>query len=104
MSKASRDKGARAERELVSLHGVIGVKAERVPLSGASRYQGNGSDVDVDSFGPDAAPLVSEVKARASGEGFTTIERLARQERSVVPTPEPGAAVGGAYLVDFGLG
>ena len=96
MSKASRDKEARAERELIALHHVIGVKAERVPLSGASRYQGNGSDVDVYSFGPDAAPLVSEVKARASGEGFTTIERLARQERSVVPTPEPGAAVGGA--------
>jgi Holliday junction resolvase len=75
MGKASRDKGARAERELVALHAEIGVKAERVPLSGAARYQGNGSDVDVYAFGLDAAPLVCEVKARGSGEGFTMLDR-----------------------------
>ena len=56
-------------------HGALGIKAERVPLSGASRYQGNGSDVDVYAFGPDGAPLACEVKARASGEGFATLER-----------------------------
>jgi hypothetical protein len=39
-----------------------------VPLSGSARYQGNGCDIDVYVFGPDAAPLVGEVKAR--GEGF----------------------------------
>jgi Holliday junction resolvase len=75
MSKMSRDKGARREREIVQAHRDIGVRAERVPLSGATRYQGNGSDVDVYAFGPDEAPLICEVKARASGEGFTTIER-----------------------------
>ena len=75
MSKLSRDKGARAERELVALHTEIGVKAERVPLSGASRYKGNGADVDVYAFGPNAGPLVCEVKARATGEGFALIER-----------------------------
>ena len=75
MGKASRDKGQRRERQIVALHLDMGVKAERVPLSGASKYRGNGADVDVYALGPDAAPLVSEVKARASGEGFTTLER-----------------------------
>jgi Holliday junction resolvase len=37
MSKMSRDKGARIEREIVAAHGALGIKAERVPLSGASR-------------------------------------------------------------------
>lgn len=42
-----RQKGSRVEREVVKLHEAIGVKAERVPLSGAMRFQGNGEDVDV---------------------------------------------------------
>lgn len=46
-----------------------------MPLSGAARYRGNGADVDLYVFGRDAAPLVCEVKARASGEGFATLER-----------------------------
>jgi Holliday junction resolvase len=75
MSRLSRDKGARIEREIVTAHKALGVAAERVPLSGATRYQGNGSDVDVYAFGPDGAPLTCEVKARASGEGFATLER-----------------------------
>jgi Holliday junction resolvase len=37
MSKLSRDKGARIEREIVAAHGALGIKAERVPLSGTSR-------------------------------------------------------------------
>jgi hypothetical protein len=48
---------------------------ERVPLSGAARYRGSGADVDLYVFGPDAAPIVCEVKARANGEGFATLER-----------------------------
>ena len=43
MSKLSRDKGARIEREIVAAHEALGIKSERVPLSGASRYQGNGN-------------------------------------------------------------
>jgi hypothetical protein len=43
----SRDNGSRAAREFVALHAELGVKAERVPLSGAARYQGY-------AFGPDA--------------------------------------------------
>src|SRR5579875_3484518 len=73
--RASRQKGDRRERELVALHAAIGVKAERVPLSGAARYQGAGHDLDVYARGPDAAPFVAEVKARASGAGFATLER-----------------------------
>jgi hypothetical protein len=74
-SRASRDKGARIEREMVTRHTELGVKAERVPLSGAAHYRGNGADIDVYAFGPEAAPLVGEVKARGNGEGFATLER-----------------------------
>jgi hypothetical protein len=40
MTKLSRDKSARIERELVALHAEIGVWAERVPLRRVSRYRG----------------------------------------------------------------
>ena len=75
MGKPSRDKGARRERALVQKHRDLGVKCERVPLSGAARYQGNGADLDVYAFGPDTAPLIFEAKARGNGGGFLTIER-----------------------------
>jgi hypothetical protein len=70
-----RRKGDRVERELVRLHTDIGVKAERYPLSGASRFRGSGHDLDVYVFGPDEAPLVAEVKARKDGSGFATLDR-----------------------------
>ena len=74
MSAMQRSKGARIEREVVALHKAAGCHAARVPLSGAAggRFK---ADVDVYPFGQDAAPLVTEVKARASGEGFATLER-----------------------------
>ena len=76
MGKASRDKGARRERQIVDLHRAVGIKAERVPLSGAMRFRNTEkTDVDVYPLGPDAAPFVCEVKARADGEGFKTLER-----------------------------
>jgi hypothetical protein len=74
MGKASRDKGKRREREIVQAHLDLGIHAERVPLSGGTRYQGNGSDVDVYLCGKDNAPTCCEVKARASGSGFKTLE------------------------------
>lgn len=74
MGKPSRDKGARVEREMVDRHKAIGVHAARVPLSGAAGGRFSG-DVDVYAFGPDAAPLVGEVKARKDGAGFATLER-----------------------------
>ena len=75
MSKSQRDKGLRAEREIVDRHKAINISAERYPLSGASRFRGSGHDVDLYPFGRDAAPLVAEVKARKNGAGFTQLER-----------------------------
>jgi Holliday junction resolvase len=75
MSRSQRDKGTRRERELVAKHLDLGVHAERVPLSGATRYQGSGHDVDVYVSGRDAGALVCEVKARKNGEGIVTLER-----------------------------
>ena len=67
MGKASRDKGARRERELVLRARSAGLAAERVPLSGAAGG----------SFADDVvvAGKRVEVKARANGEGFVTLER-----------------------------
>lgn len=72
--KASRDKGNRRERELVHRHHRIHVNAERVPLSGAAGGSFSG-DIDIYAFGPQGAPLVTEVKARKNGEGFATLAR-----------------------------
>jgi hypothetical protein len=73
--RASRDKGNRVELELVHRHIEIGVHSERYPLSGASRFRGSGHDIDIYPYGRDEAPIVAEVKARKTGEGFTTLER-----------------------------
>lgn len=67
MGKASRDKGARRERELVAKAKAAGLPAERVPLSGAAGGSFTG-DVRI-------LDRLCEVKARANGEGFATIER-----------------------------
>ena len=73
MGKASRDKGLRRERAIVEIHAKSGLRAERVPLSGATHYRGNGADVDLYVRG--AAPVKAEVKARGDGDGFRTLER-----------------------------
>ena len=70
-----RQKGNRAEREIVDLHRALGVHSERYPLSGASRFRGSGHDVDIYPFGREAAPLVTEVKARKNGAGFVQLEK-----------------------------
>jgi hypothetical protein len=75
MSKSQRDKGLRAERDIVDRQKAINVHAERFPLSGASRFRGSGHDVDLYPFGRDAAPFVAEVKARKNGSGFTQLEK-----------------------------
>jgi Holliday junction resolvase len=74
MSAMQRRKGLRVENELVALHRALGIHSERVPLSGAQRYQNNGADVDLYLYGPDEAPLVAEIKARKSGAGFVQLE------------------------------
>ncbi len=73
MGKPSRDKGLRRERAIVDIHTKCGLRAERVPLSGAVRYRGNGADVDLYVRG--AEPVKAEVKARGDGDGFRTLER-----------------------------
>jgi hypothetical protein len=73
MGKPSRDKGLRRERAIVDIHTKCGLRAERVPLSGAVRYRGNGADVDLYVRG--AEPVKAEVKARGEGDGFKTLER-----------------------------
>lgn len=74
MSKSQRSKGLRLEREIVQLHKSMGIHAERYPLSGASHFRDSGHDVDIYPRGRDA-PLVAEVKGRASGQGFAMLER-----------------------------
>ena len=69
-----RRMGNAYEREIVERHRPLGIKAERYPLSGSSRFRGSGHDIDVYAFGPDAAPLVTEVKKRKGGAGFVTLE------------------------------
>ena len=73
MGKASRDKGLRRERAIVEIHTKSGLRAERVPLSGAVHYRGNGADVDLHVRGGE--PIKAEVKARGNGDGFRTLER-----------------------------
>ena len=70
MGKASRDKGARYERELVHDFTGYGLKARRVPLSGATEYAKN--DVEVEAgFAPN--PVFSgEAKRRKSLPKFFT--------------------------------
>jgi Holliday junction resolvase len=70
-----RRKGDRLEREIVARHKQVGVHAERYPLSGASHFRGSGHDLDIYVLGENQAPLVAEVKARANGAGFTTLEK-----------------------------
>jgi hypothetical protein len=73
--KKHREKGSRIEREIVNRHIELGIKAERYPASGATRFRGSGHDVDVYAFGSDEAPLVAEVKGRKNGAGFAQLEK-----------------------------
>lgn len=68
-----RVKGDRIEREVVARHIEIGVRAERYPLSGASRFRGSGHDTDIYAF--TGEPLKAEVKARNNGQGFALLEK-----------------------------
>ncbi len=45
-----------------------------MPLSGSAGYQNQSHDIDVHIFGRDHGALVGEVKARARGQGFKTLE------------------------------
>lgn len=66
----SKRKGDRIERELVALHREAGIEAQRVPLSGAAGGLYSGDLV----IQAPTCQLKAEVKARASGDGFMTLE------------------------------
>lgn len=68
MGKSQRDKGARFEREIVNTHREHGLKAERVPLSGAVKGS-FASDVNVTLH----KLLTIEAKKRATGSGFKSL-------------------------------
>ena len=68
MGLKSKRKGNRIERELVQRHKAAGIDAERVPLSGAAGGTFTG-DLRIQG------DLKAEVKARAGGDGFKTLER-----------------------------
>ena len=67
MANRARQKGDRIEREIVHLHEKMGVPAQRVPLSGAAGGHFSG-DVWI-------GDMKAEIKARANGEGFITLEK-----------------------------
>ena len=73
MSSKSKIKGSRVEREVVAEFEKSGIRAERMPLSGAA---GGSFSGDVVMWPPGyQMPWKIEVKARKSGEGFKTLER-----------------------------
>ncbi|MCP4700705.1 MAG: hypothetical protein GY862_28200 [Gammaproteobacteria bacterium] len=73
MGKASRDKGARVEREMVHAHKDAGVHSERYDARRGQFGATRSYDIDVYKAGRDA-PLCGEIKARKNGEGFVTLE------------------------------
>jgi hypothetical protein len=83
--RRSRVKGDRIEREIVSRHAEIGIKAGRDPLSGASRVRGSCHDIDLYPFRTDEGPLVAEVKSSKSGSGFATIDSLLANYGALIP-------------------
>lgn len=68
--RASRRKGSRVERQIVHLHRDMGLKAKRVPLSGAADGFKGDVLIDLGDY-----TLQSEIKARKSGTGFTVLDR-----------------------------
>jgi hypothetical protein len=73
MGKMQRNKGSRVEREMVALMQNHNITCERVPLSGAMHYQGNGGDIDI--YASDIY-LQAEVKSRAKSLWKTLVNWL----------------------------
>ena len=70
-----RRKGDRIERELVHRHRELGLRCERVPMSGACRYRGDSHDLDLYLDGPDAPPAAFESKARQTARASHSSRR-----------------------------
>lgn len=71
MGKSQRDKGARAERELVKLFTAADIPAKRVPLSGADANFKGDLYLNPWNRGSHRPDLVLEAKVR--GNGFRSI-------------------------------
>lgn len=78
--KKSRDKGARVERNMVAKLEEIGIKAQRVPLSGGVGGVKPDDELAV-QFRDDLLCKLefwlfrAEVKARANADGWTTVKK-----------------------------
>ena len=84
-----RQKGDRAEREIVDLHKAMGVYAERYPLSGASRFSGPVMTSIIYALGREAGPL----------------SNIALVQTSLVPSSDLiGRISNTAYIVDYKFG
>lgn len=70
--KAARDKGSRVERAIVDRFRQLGVRASRVPLSGAAGGDYSG---DVVAEVITGQRWVGEVKARKGGAGWVVLTR-----------------------------
>jgi Holliday junction resolvase len=64
MGRKSRDKGARAELEVVAALKALGISSEKIPGSGSFRYRGEAHDVSIHNDDGDQSV---EVKIRATG-------------------------------------
>ena len=83
MGKASRDKGARFERDLVNIMKSGGIDAVRVPLSGMGHEKDGGEfagDLVVPMFG---AREKFEAKKRGEATGFALIYRWLGKHRGL---------------------
>lgn len=78
--KRSRQKGDRAEREVVAILQEAGLAAERVPLSGAAGGRFSG-DVTAPVLGRDEK---IEVKCRANAAGFSSLYKWLSEHFAVV--------------------
>lgn len=70
-----KQKGSRVEREMVHAHRRAGIKAARIPLSGAAGGEFSGDiKLQITQQGLPDLVLRGEVKARRDGEGFKLLE------------------------------
>lgn len=74
MANKAKAKGDRIEKELVQKHRDIGIECCRVPLSGACGQSDKDFSGDLKCEIPNIGTLRGEVKARANGDGFKTLE------------------------------
>jgi len=93
MGKASRDKGARFERDLVNIMKSGGIDAVRVPLSGMGHEKDGGEfagDLVVPMFG---AREKFEAKKRGEATGFALRDRRTGSSSSTSGLPPSATRV-----------